>query len=89
MEQPHEPIRLLERQRPQQHGVDDAEDGGVGADAEREHGDDRERERRGAEQDPEGVAEIGKERAHGGLDEKNEHQVDRFHSIPSGQSLGT
>ena len=27
---------MLERQRPQQHGVDDAEDGGIGADAERE-----------------------------------------------------
>ena len=37
VKQPDEPIGLLERQRPQQHGVDDAEDRGVGADAEREH----------------------------------------------------
>ncbi len=37
----HHAIRLGERQRLEQHGVDDAEDGGVGADAEgeREDGD--------------------------------------------------
>jgi hypothetical protein len=34
--QKDEPIRVVKRQRPQQHGVDDAEDGGVGADPEPE-----------------------------------------------------
>ena len=67
VEEPHEPIGLVERQRPQQHRVDDAEDGGVGADAEREDRDHGDGERRRAEQDPEGVAEVGKQRAHDGV----------------------
>ncbi len=45
----HQPIRLVERQRSQQHRVDDAEDGGVGADAERQDRDDGDRERRRAQ----------------------------------------
>jgi hypothetical protein len=32
----HQPLRVSERQRPEQDGVDDAEDCGVGADAQRE-----------------------------------------------------
>ena len=37
----HEPVRIMIRQGLKQHGVDDAEDGGVGPDAQREgeHGD--------------------------------------------------
>ena len=44
VEQHDQPIGIVIRQRPQQHAVDDGEDGGVGADAERErqHGDERE-----------------------------------------------
>ena len=38
----HQPLRLRERQRLEQQGVDDAEDGGIGADAERQ-GDDGDR----------------------------------------------
>src|ERR1043165_5941759 len=34
--QRHQLAGIGKRQRPQEHGVDDAEDGGVGADAERE-----------------------------------------------------
>ena len=37
---PDKPISTGKRQRAQQHGMDDAEDGGVGADAEREGADD-------------------------------------------------
>ena len=40
MKKPHETIGLLERQRPQQHRVDDAEDCGVRADAQGQNGDD-------------------------------------------------
>ena len=41
---PHELLRRLESERPQQHGLGDAEHDGVGADPEREreHGDDAE-----------------------------------------------
>jgi hypothetical protein len=67
VKQPHEPIGLVDRQWPQQHRVDDAEDGGVGADAEREHGDDRDGESRRAEQHAERVAKIGKKRTHDGV----------------------
>jgi hypothetical protein len=64
VEDPHEPVRLVERQRAQQHGIDDAEDRRVRADAEGKDGDDRERERRRAQQNPEAIAEVGDERAH-------------------------
>ena len=47
-----------------QHRVDDAEDGGVGADAECDHGDDGERERRRAAEHAQGVAGIGQDRTH-------------------------
>ena len=67
VEDPHEPIRLVERQRAQQHRVDEAEDRRVGADAEREHGDDRQRERGSAQQYPEGITNIGNQRLHDGI----------------------
>src|SRR4029434_6170457 len=40
-EDPHQPLRLLERQRTQQDRVDDGKDRGVSADAKRQHADDR------------------------------------------------
>ena len=54
----HEIVRAGKRQRPQQHGVDDAEDRGVGADADCKRED---REEKKAGRPPEragGVAEI-------------------------------
>ena len=45
-----QPIFVAIDERPQQHAADDAEDGGVGADAERERDDDGEREALGAQQ---------------------------------------
>ena len=39
MRERHDAVRVAERQRPQQDGVDDAEDGGGGADADRDHRD--------------------------------------------------
>ena len=50
LEDDREPIVLVERQAAQDDGVDDGEDGGSGADAEREHGERDDREGgRGAE----------------------------------------
>ncbi len=48
LQQPHDPIRIWIRQRPQQHAVDDAEDGGRGADAERQRHDRDDRKSRRA-----------------------------------------
>ena len=56
-----EAVLVLVDQRPQQHAADDAEHGGVGADAEREGDDDGEREPFDPGQGPERVAEIGEE----------------------------
>ena len=67
VKQPHEPARFVERQRTQQHGVDDAENGGVGADADREDGHDRDQKRRRANEHPERVAKVGGERAQHGI----------------------
>src|SRR5204862_3309262 len=64
VEDSYEAIGFVEGQRPQQHGVDDAEDGGVGADAEREDGDDGQRERRRPEQRSEAIAKVGEEGLH-------------------------
>jgi hypothetical protein len=64
VEQPHQPFRLFEGYRTQQDRVDDAEDRGVGADAERQDGDDRNRERRGPGHDPERMSKIGKHGTH-------------------------
>ena len=55
----------LERQRPQQHRVDDAEDRGGGADAERERDDGGEREAGPAEEAAGGEAQVLEERVHG------------------------
>ena len=51
-------IGMVERQRPQHHRVDDAEDGGVGADAERDGEHDGEREQRRLAQHSNRVAKI-------------------------------
>ena len=53
------------RQRLQQQRVDDAEDRGVGADADRERRDDDERQARAAAQRADGVAEVLEECRHG------------------------
>jgi hypothetical protein len=46
LEDDRQPVVLVERQPPQDHRVDDGEDGGAGADAERENGQGDERKRR-------------------------------------------
>jgi len=56
--------KIVEGQRSQQHGVDDAEDGCVGADAEREDRDDGQRERRRPEQRSGAIAKVGQEGLH-------------------------
>ena len=55
----HEPIGIPERQRAKQDAAHDAEDGGVGADAEGEREDDGEREAGRAPERAQGVAEVG------------------------------
>jgi hypothetical protein len=59
-----EPVRVGIRQRLEQQRVDDAEDGGVGADADGERDDDHQRQRGGAPQSPDGVAEVLQEGSH-------------------------
>ena len=63
----HEPIRVGVAQRPQEHGVDEAEDRAVGTDAERqcEHRDQREGRR--LHQRSEGLPEVVEERPHRGF----------------------
>ena len=58
--QSHQSIGLVIGQRPQEHGVDDAEERDVGADAEREAENGDEGEARRLEQLPGGVAEHGR-----------------------------
>ena len=58
---PDQPIGLGERQRPQEQRVDDAEDGGAGADAEPGDEDGERREAGVAPQRADGVAQILKE----------------------------
>jgi hypothetical protein len=67
MEQTDEPIRFLEGQRPEQHGIHDAEERGVRADAEGQHANHRQGKCGGAEQNPERVSKVGYERAHVGI----------------------
>ena len=64
MEQPDDVIWLLEGQRAEQHGVDNGENRGVGADAKGKDTNDREREGRRAGQYPQGVAEVSQKCAH-------------------------
>ena len=61
----HQPLGVGERQRLEQHGVDDGEDRGIGADAERERGDGDRRKCRRAAQQPQRVADVLEEIAHG------------------------
>ena len=56
-----EPIGIAVRQRLQQQRVDDAEDRGVRADAERQRGDGDEAEARRAQQQPRAVAKVLKQ----------------------------
>ena len=57
-----------ERHRLQQHRVDDRKDRGVGADAERERGDGRQRERRALAEHAQRVLQVPDECFHGRLD---------------------
>ena len=57
-----QPGRVRKRQRLQQHAVDDAEDRGIGADAERQHDHDQRAEARSFEEEAECLSEI---REHG------------------------
>ena len=59
----HDAIRLRERQRPQQHGVHDAEYGGVGPDPERERDERYRGEGRVLTQGPQPVTEVAAEAA--------------------------
>ena len=54
----HQLVGLWISERPQDHAIDDREDGGIGADAERQGQDGDERERRRAQQAADGVAKI-------------------------------
>ena len=56
-----EPVLVAVDERPQQDAADDAEDGGVGADAERQRQDDGEGQALGPGQRPQSESEIGKE----------------------------
>jgi hypothetical protein len=62
-----ERIGLHKRQRPQEHGVDNAEDGGVGPNAEPQHGDHSHRERRRAEEHAQRVSQVGEKRTNHGV----------------------
>ena len=64
-------IRVRIRQRPQQHAVDDAEDGGVGADAERERQHGERRESRLTFESAERVEKVFSQVVHDGLDESS------------------
>ncbi|MNC87501.1 hypothetical protein D3C83_32300 [compost metagenome] len=61
-----EPFRVAIGKRPQQHGVEDAEDGGIGADADRERQRGGERESRRAPQRAGGILEVLNERVEHG-----------------------
>ena len=54
----HQPIGIGKRQRPQQDGFDDREDGRRGADPERQRQDGDEGESRALQQQPDGVADV-------------------------------
>ena len=56
-----EPVLVAVDERPQQHAADDAEDGGVGADAERQREDDGDGQALDPGERPEGEPEIGEE----------------------------
>src|SRR6185503_5373857 len=62
--QHHETLRIRVRQRLQQQRIDDAEDRGVGADADRERGNDDEGQHRAASRGTNGVADVLQESAH-------------------------
>jgi len=66
---PHhrQPVRIGIGERPEEQRVDDAEDGGVGADAERERGNGDEGESRRADQEARRVAEVLDEVSHSSL----------------------
>jgi hypothetical protein len=60
----HQLFRLFIAQRPQKNGVDDAEDGGVSADAERQRQHRDRGKARAPKQRSKGVAEVLKQGAH-------------------------
>src|SRR5204862_825792 len=58
VDEPHQPVRVLVWEGSKQHGVDDAENGGVGADTEREGQDRGGREHRRAGQLPNRIGRV-------------------------------
>src|SRR5207237_131177 len=66
--QHHEALGVVERQRPEERGVDEAEDCGVGADPEREDGDAQRGEGGCLPQRAEREAKVLRQVAHSGLD---------------------
>src|SRR4029450_12194333 len=73
-----EALRTGKPQRSNEHRIDDAEGGGVDADAEPKCEDDHEAKAVVASQRPECVVEIVQEARHGGLDEKRSRRVVRL-----------
>jgi hypothetical protein len=73
-----QPVGIAVDERPQQHGADDAEDGGVGADPERERHHHGQREALGAEQRAAGEAEVAGERLRGVEPARPPHALDGF-----------
>lgn len=65
MKDPDDLMRILVRQRLQQNGIDDAEDGCVGADPQRQRQQRDDRESGALEQTPNGVADVLTKRVHG------------------------
>jgi hypothetical protein len=63
----HEPVRLGERQRPQEHAVHQREDGAVGADPDAERDDGNYREQRIPDQSPGRDFQISKQNVHANL----------------------
>ena len=61
-----QPIGVVEGQGPEEHRVHDAEDGGVGSDAERQRDDRDEREAGSLDEGAPGDPEVGEESGHGG-----------------------
>jgi hypothetical protein len=68
----------LDGQRPDQNGIDDAERGGVGADAEGEREDGDEGEARVLAEPPEGQTEVEQQTVHGGFCSKRSTGVKVF-----------
>src|SRR5262249_51530499 len=68
--QPHELIGMMKRQRAEEDGIHNAEDRGVGSDAEGQCQDDDDGESGGSAQGAEAIGDVLKERSHSIFDER-------------------